>query len=137
MTTHLDLSDAQLLAQLENCSLEPALFNHEAHLRLAWIHLKHHDIDDAIAKVCKQLERYVDSLGARDKYNTTLTVAATRTVYHFMLKSNSHTFPEFMLEFPRLKSNFKDLLFTHYGFNIFSSERAKAEYLEPDLVPFD
>lgn len=137
MKTHFNLSDREFERQFAQCTLDPAIFNHEAHLRLAWIHLKKSDVETAIDTVCRQLAAYTQALGARDKFNKTLTVAAVRAVYHFMLKSNPATFQDFITVFPRLKSNFKELLGYHYGVDIYHSEQAKREYLEPDLLPFD
>jgi hypothetical protein len=137
MEKHSELSDAEFEKQFINCELSPDLFSHEAHLRLAWINIKKNGIKKAEATIQRQLRAYVKSVGAEDKYNTTLTLAATKAVYHFMLKSKSNSFREFMNEFPRLKTNFRELMACHYGFDIYTSEKAKMKYLEPDLLPFD
>lgn len=137
MEAHYSLSDAQFIAQLESCSLDPALFTHEAHLRLAWINIKNHAIEEAVELTQYQIINYVEHLGANDKYNTTLTVAATRAVYHFMLKEETYSFNEFIAKAPRLKTEFKKLIESHYGFDIFNSQEAKEKYLEPDLCEFD
>lgn len=137
MEAHFELSDQEFEDQFKNCTLNPAIFTHEAHLRLAWIHIKNKGVEGAIDTVCSQLLAYVDVLGARSKYNKTLTVAAVRAVYHFMLKSESENFQDFIAKFPRLKYNFKELIGFHYGVDIFNSEQAKRVYLEPDLLPFD
>lgn len=137
MDTHFAINDHEFERQFKDCTLNPAIFNHEAHLRLAWIHIKNYRIETAIDNICTQLVAYVDKLGARDKYNKTLSIAAIRAVYHFMLKSKSDNFRDFIAEFPRLKYNFKDLLSFHYAIDIFENEKAKYEYLEPDLLPFD
>ena len=134
--SHYDLTDSEFEIQFESCQLLPDLFNHEAHLRLAWIYINKYGLDEAIDKICVQLSNYTKHLGAGDKFNKTVTIAAIRAVYHFMLKSNSDTFKKFIAAHPDLKFRFKELLNTHYGFNIFS-EKAKKEYLEPDLLPFD
>ena len=42
-----------------------------------------------------------------------------------------------MIEFPRLKNNFTELMSCHYGFDIYNSEKAKMKFMEPDLLPFD
>lgn len=137
MEAHYSLSDAQFIAQLESCSLDPTLFTHEAHLRLAWINIKSHGIEKAVELTQHQIVSYVQHLGANDKYNATLTVAATRAVYHFMLKVNTWSFEEFIAKAPQLKTEFKKLIESHYGFDIFNSQEAKAKYLEPDLCEFD
>ena len=137
MENHRKLSDEAFEAQFKSCQLNPKDFTHEAHLRLAWINIKKNGVHDAIPKVQSELKRYVDHLGANDKYNDTLTVAAVKAVYHFTLKSKAESFEAFISEFPRLKHNFKELMAAHYGFDIYKSIRTKKSYLSPDLLPFD
>ena len=137
MEKHFELSDSELEKQFMLCELNPQIFTHEAHLRLTWINIKRYGIEKAESNIESQLANYVKSLGAEDKFNTTLTLAAIKAVHHFMLKSESDSFEDFIREFPRLKYNFKELISCHYGFDIYNSERAKAQFLEPDLLPFD
>jgi len=136
MQNHLELVDNEFEAQFSNCSLDASLFNHEAHIRLAWIHITKYGVDQAISNVDAQLIKYVTSLGARDKYNKTVTIAAVKAVYHFIQKSESNSFKDFIKEFPRLKTNFKDLLSQHYSIDIFNLKNAKSSFLEPNLLPF-
>jgi len=82
MEAHVELSDEVFEKQFKNCELNPALFSHEAHLRLAWIHIKKQGVEKAIENVCGQLLNFVEFAGAGDKYNKTLTIAALRAVYH-------------------------------------------------------
>jgi len=137
MEDHYQLSDLEFEKKFEGRGLDPSLLNHEAHLRLAWIHINAYGIDVALPNVQSQIKGFVKHIGAENKYNTTLTVAAIRAVYHFMQKSESNNFRNFIEEFPRLKNNFKNLIDAHYGFDIFNSEKAKHQFLEPDLLPFD
>lgn len=137
MEKHFELSDAEFEEQLINCKLSPVDFNHEAHLRLTWIAIDKYGIEKALMIIQNQIRKFVEFLGAADKYNTTLTIAATKAVYHFKCKSKSDNFKDFIAEYPRLKNNFKDLMACHYGFDIYSSSKAKAKFLEPDLLPFD
>jgi hypothetical protein len=95
------------------------------------------EVDRAITTVQQLIQQYVAHLGAMDKYNATLTVTATKAVDHFLRKSKTDTFPEFIEEFPRLSHNFRELMAAHYGFDIYNSPAAKAAFLEPDLLPFD
>jgi hypothetical protein len=136
MYSHFDLSDGLFEEQFQHCKLNPALFNHEAHLRLAWIHVTKYGADKAIENITSQLCSFVVSLGAIDKYNKTLTVAAIKAVNHFIGKSHTDNFAGFIQEFPRLKFNFRELMESHYQVDIFTSEIAKQKYLEPDLLPF-
>jgi hypothetical protein len=136
MNSHSDLTDAAFEQQFQTCTLDPALFSHEAHLRLAWIHIRQYGVEQAIENICTQLIAYTSHLGASDKYNKTLTIAATRAVYHFMQKTAAGSFADFIRQFPRLTTNFRDLIASHYTQDIFKSDLAKREYLEPDLLPF-
>jgi len=137
MEKHFTLTDTEFETQFQSCSLDPAIFTHEAHLRLAWIHITKYGADIAIDNIRCQLQNFVDSLGAKNKYNETVTVAATKAVYHFILKSKTNNFKDFIVENSRLKNNFKELLAFHYQTDIFNSPAAKERYLVPDLLPFD
>ena len=136
LTSHFQLTDAEFEDCFENGSLPPALFDHEAHLRLAWVYITKYGEAKAIEKVCEDIKRYDLLHGKGDKFHVTITVAAVKAVFHFHQKSEAGNFLDFIKEFPRLKTSFKELLDQHYGFNIYSNEKAKVQYLEPDLLPF-
>ncbi len=137
MSNHYALTDLEFEQKFERGNFDPEWFSHEAHIRLAWIHINKYGLEKAIENVCLQLVNFVTQLGVKDKFNKTLTVAAIKAVHHFMLKSKSHNFEGFIAEYPRLKSNFKDLMSCHYNIDIYSYEKAKREFIEPDLLPFD
>ncbi len=137
MDSHFELTDSVFEHQFASAQLDAFLFTHVAHLRLAYIHIKNYGLEPAIANISHQLYRYVITLGAEEKFNKTLTVAAIKAVYHFMQRSETDNFSEFILEFPRLKNNFKELMAAHYEVDIYNSPFAKKMFLEPDLLPFN
>lgn len=137
MSEHYKISDEDFVLLFETQQLNPSLFTHEAHLRLAWIYIRKYGISAATHKIAMAIKSYAESQGAFDKFNKTLTMAATKAVHHFMLKSKSNSFKDFLKEFPRLGHSFKALMEAHYSFDIYHSDRAKKEYLAPDLLPFD
>ena len=137
MEPHFTLNDEAFELQFNSGVMPPELFTHEAHSRLAWIHLKKYGVEQAVKNVCTQLQHYTALLGASDKYHETLTIAAVRAVHHFMLKTECDDFQGFINDNPRLKYNFKDLIFQHYATDILISETARKTYLEPELLPFD
>lgn len=137
MENHFRFSDEEFQHQFKTYTLNPEYFSHEAHIRLACIYISKHEISKALKTIEKQLMDYVAHLGEHDKFNKTLTLAATKAVYHFMLKSKSDNFKDFIAEFPQLKNSFRTLIDCHYGFDIFTSQKAKTKFLEPDLLPFD
>ncbi len=137
MENHLELSDSEFEIQFRNCSLNPALFSHEAHLRIAWLMISRDGITESLVLFPRLLKNYVTTLGEESKYNETLTIAALKAVHHFIGKSSSETFCQFIKEFPQLKFEFKRLMSCHYSFDIFNLPEAKAKFLKPDLVPFE
>lgn len=137
MEKHFKLSDSEFEEKIARCELSPSDFTHEAHLRLAWLNISKYGIEQAEKNIQQQILKFVEYVGAKDKYNMTLTIGATKAVYHFMLRSSADNFKDFIAEFPQLKSNFKGLMAHHYGFDIYNSDKAKKEFLEPDLTPFD
>ena len=137
MTNHYTLQDTELENQFKNASIDRDLFNHEAHLRLAWIYIQRYGIDTAISNMCVQTRNFARTAGAPDKFNMTVTVAAVKAVYHFIQRSQTKDFREFIETFPRLNNNFKDLLKCHYSIDIFNSQQAKKQYIPPDIAPFE
>ena len=137
MEEHYKLSDQEFRQQFKNRTMPAAVFTHDAHLRLAWLYLREHGINKAEELIQDQLRKYVASLGAEDKYHTTLTVAAIKVVNHFMSHSKSDSFKDFIAQFPQLQTGFRELIGSHYGFDIYTSKKAKLEYVEPDLLPFE
>lgn len=134
MNHHIGLSDNQFEKEFKECTLAPSLFSHEAHIRLAWIHIRKYGVDTAVENICNQLQEYVMQAGASDKYNITLTIAAIKIVNHFVEKSNSDDFLEFITEFPLLITGFKELVAAHYNkVDIFNSPAAKNTFLAPDI----
>lgn len=47
---HSELTDSQFEQAFENATLDPVMFNHKAHLRLAWIHVSKYVFNSAQAK---------------------------------------------------------------------------------------
>ena len=137
MEDHFGLSDLEFKKRFADCSLDPSLFSHEAHLRLAWIMIDDLGLESAEETIQNQLQSFVKNLGATDKYHTTITIVAMKAVFHFMQRSRTDNFKDFIIENPKLKTHFKELINSHYSFDIFVSENAKSIFLEPDLLPFD
>lgn len=136
MSTHFQYSDAEFSARFRDCTLEPDLFSHEAHLRLAWIYLNAHGIDTVIQYCLGQIQRFDQVYGDGRKFHATLTVAAVKALAHFKSRSRSHSFPDFLAEFPRLKTDFRGLLAQHYSFDVLGHPIARRQYVQPDRLAF-
>jgi len=123
MNTYENLDENDLVNQIENCTLSPELFTHEAQLRLSWILINKYGLEIATLKNCKLKEQfYINALNSQ-KFNLPLTKAYTEILHFFMQKSATKDFDKLLREFPRLKYNFKELVKTHYGHDILKEHR--------------
>jgi hypothetical protein len=109
MELHYSLGDEEFERQFGECTLDPTWFTHEAHLRLAWIHVTRYGLHPAIGNICAQLRQFVVYAGAADKYDETLTIAAIRVVAQLARQSQASRFMDFMSEYPQLKTDFRSL----------------------------
>lgn len=134
---HSQLTDQELEQQFETFKLKPKLFSHEAHLRLAYIHIKKYGAVRSEGHMTEQIKGYAESLGVYDKFNKTVTIASVRIMNHFMSSGESDDFYGLMNEFPVLLADFRSLLSRHYSFNVFGDKQAKKDFVVPDLIPFE
>lgn len=128
------MNDSQFIDQFEKCTLNPASFTHKAHLRLAWVHINLHGLEQAIENCCVQISAFATFHGDEQKFNKTITTAAVYAVYHFMKGEN--TFEEFLSKNPALLTNLKSLINSHYSFDVFSTSEARRVFLKPDVQAF-
>ena len=133
---HWQYTDDEYEHQFETFQLKPGLFSHEAHLRLAYIHIQKYGAKQAEENMCRQIKGFAESLGIYDKFNKTVTIAAIRIMSHFMQKAKSKDFTGLTEEFPQILSDFKGILRQHYSYNVFGDLDAKSDYKAPDLFPF-
>jgi len=91
MGTHeLSDEDRSFRAAFEACVVTPSQFDHEAHVRLAYVYLAEHDGDSAVERMRDALLKFLEHHGIpRAKYHETLTRAWILAVRHFMNRSTS------------------------------------------------
>lgn len=133
---HFQLSDEDFERQFKRFSFKPLLFTHEAHLRLAFIHIQKYGLQKAEVNLIKQIKEYAEYYGANEKFNKTITIASIRTINKFMKSSLASDFQELTSEFPQLLADFRSIIAKHYSFNVFADKQAKKEFVPPDLLPF-
>lgn len=134
MTKQINLTDEQLLEKIEDCSLDTSYFTHETLLRLSWILINKYGLNTAIEKNREIKENYYINALKSDKFNTTLTKAYTEILHHFMEKTSTNNFDKLLREFPRLKYNFKNLVKTHYGYNILKEHRKEEPQVNKPIL---
>ncbi|MCB0762709.1 MAG: hypothetical protein KDC12_14370 [Flavobacteriales bacterium] len=127
------MTDEAFEVQFANCTFPPELFDHKAHIRLAWIHLKNYGLNQAIENLCTQIQIYDRTHDEGIRYHATLTAAAVRIVHQCMRSIPTASFEQLLNHYPELMTNLKGLISRQYSNELLGSERAKQEVLNPDL----
>ena len=124
------LSDEEFIERYETYLLTE--FTHEDHLRMAFAYASKGGAGAAVdgARRIRGLARL---LGAPGKYHDTLTVAWARVVGHLAATSGASNFEAFLDGHPQLRN--RQLLSAHYSRELLFSPEARAQFIEPDLIP--
>ena len=126
--------DRDFRAAFEACNVAPAHFNHEAHVRLAYVYLADLDVESAVDRMREALLNFLDYNSIpRSKFHETMTRAWVLAVRHFMNRSPSTSSADFIARNKLLLDS--KVMLTHYSASFFFSVDARAAYVEPDLDP--
>ena len=69
------MTDADFRRRFEALTLPAGSFSHEAHVRLAYVYLREHDLFGALERYRTSLRRFASHHGAPGKYHETVTCA--------------------------------------------------------------
>lgn len=132
------MTDDEFLAAFEACTLEE--FHHRDHVKVAYLYLRRHPLDDAIAKVRSGLQALAVAWSApvddlEKGYHETMTQAWVRLV-HLALRDHgsSESADAFCDQQPNLMQ--KTYLQSFYSRECLTTWEAKRRFVEPDLTPF-
>jgi len=115
-------------------STVPMRFGHREHLRLAWLCLSRQGEQHGAASTIAAVRRVAAALGASEKYHETITRFWLRLVAHHIKRDPVvASFDDFLLNSPRLLD--PGLMRRHYRPETLAGERARREWVEPDLIP--
>lgn len=135
MESHeLSLDDRNFRSAFESCTVAPSQFNHEAHVRLAYIYLVESGVESAVQRMREALLNFIEHNGIpRSKFHETITCAWVLAVRHFMDKSSSTSFQDFIAKNQVLLDS--KIMLTHYSASVLFSSDARESFVEPDLDP--
>jgi hypothetical protein len=133
MKYQLSSEDHLFRKQFEAGLITPCNFNHRAHLRLAYSYLCNDDIEISQQNMCRAIQAFLANYCIDpSKYHETLTRAWILAVQHFMNNAQpALSADDFISHHPRLLDT--DIMLTHYSKAVLKSERARLQFVEPDL----
>ena len=128
------MDDNAFLAAFHNGTLASSEFKHRGHLRLAWLVLNHHSLEEAARILSSEIQRFAASQGASGRYHETLTRFWVRLVSHAMSEAPQvKGIDELIQRFPIFLK--RDLPYRHWTRATFDSQDARAGWVPPDLSP--
>jgi hypothetical protein len=135
MKHRLSASDQNFRAEFDACRLSPAVFDHRAHVRLAYVYLVEHDVETAHGLMQHGLLNFLRHHGIdASKYHETMTRAWVMAVRHFMeVSPGSESADTFIENNPKLLDS--KIMMTHYSAEVLFSDEARAKFVEPNLSP--
>src|SRR6185295_10446788 len=130
----LSQDDRNFRSAFESCTVPPPQFNHEAHVRLAYIYLVESGVESAVQRMREGLLNFIEHNGIpRSKFHETITRAWVLAVRHFMDKSSSTSSQDFIAKNQVLLDS--KIMLTHYSASVLFSSDARESFVEPDLDP--
>lgn len=110
------------------CTLDPAAFDHEAHLHVAWWFLRRGPSGGGARRFDRALRRYVGAVGVPEKYHATITGAFLRLLAARLADTPGEARWEgFLARHPDLRE--RELLLRHYPRALLDSRPARREYV--------
>ncbi len=130
----LSQDDRSFRSAFEACTITPLQFNHEAHVRLAYVYLVESGLESAVQRMRETLLHFLERNGIpRSKFHETITCAWVLAVRHFMDRSTSTSSADFIAKNQELLDS--KIMLTHYSASVLFSSDARASFVEPDLDP--
>lgn len=127
------MTDLELVREFESCTLPPAAFTHERHLRVAWHYLGTEPLGHAAERFKKSLQRFAEANGAAGKYHETITWAYMVILSRMRktIAGEDTRFDAAMERFPELRAHRGELITSIYKQEQLDSPDARAMFLLP------
>ena len=123
------LADNEFLAAFHTCTLDPAMFRHADHLRLAWLYVHQEPLEEALIRVRTEIQAFAPHHRASHKYHETITTAWVR-----LIATHSETsFESFIQENESLLNG--ELLHRFWTPEALASDEARNAWVPPDRRP--
>jgi hypothetical protein len=132
---HADERIERLFAEFKNASVDPAEFDHEAHVLVAWRYLQDDDLLPAIEKYSNALKTLTRKLGVEGKYHETITWFYMIAVGERLARTNETDWTGFKAANEDLLARKPSLIQRYYSSDHLMSENARRVFVLPDLTP--
>jgi hypothetical protein len=131
------IGDAPLpdVQAFEAGAIDPAGFDHEAHVHVAWCYLQQFPLAEAIARFTAALRSLTQRLGATGKYHETISWFFLIEIADRCDLCVGSDWETFRRTHPDLFEDASGLLRRHYSPACLASARARRRFVLPDRAP--
>jgi hypothetical protein len=128
----------EVVRRFESCELPPAEFNHREHLLVALCYLIRAGEAEALSRVRVRIGRYAAAHGVNPSlYHETITVFWLKRVSAYAARAAYGRGLAELTNGLAAECGSSRLIFEYYSRELIDSERARREWVEPDLKPLD
>ena len=120
------------IEQFESGSIDPEIFDHEAHVYVGWLYVQQYDLADAMARFDSALRRLTRKLGVPGKYHATIT-----WIFLLLIAERSRAgegWQTFKTRNRDLIDESKSALGRYYSEELLFSEAAREQFVLPDRL---
>jgi hypothetical protein len=133
------LADAEFLAQFESKAWPKENWHHRQHIKVAYLYLRRYPFEQAQARIRERIKAYNASKQVHESltsgYHDTMTQAWMHLVYYTLCEYGpAENADVFFDQNPQLWG--KKALRFYYTKENYVTERAKAQFVPPDVTPF-
>ena len=129
------LAPGPSIRAFEEGNVDPAEFDHEAHVQVAWGYLQDHELLESITRYSGALRRLAAKFGVPGKYHETTTWFFMMVVAERRTGNGADNWQVFKAENADLFNDPGGLLRRYYSESRLNSEAARSRFLLPDLAP--
>jgi hypothetical protein len=127
------MTDEELIANFESCTLPPESFHHSDHVKMAFLYLCRYPALEALQRFSASLARFAAANGKPDRYHETVTWAFLLLIRERMARAGrDKTWPQFATDNPDLLNLENNILKKYYRDETLASGLARSTFLFPD-----
>lgn len=123
-----------LVRAFEDATLEPADFDHEAHILVGWRYLQDLSLPDALSRFTRAIKRLTRKLGVSSKYHETITWFYLIKIAERCTGETASDWSDFKTANPDLFAGNPRLIDNYYSKRLLSSDKARHMFVLPDLL---
>ena len=127
------MTEEQLREEFEATTLDPAVFKHREHVRLAWHYLQNHPLIDVLRIFPDNLKRYATAIGKPTLYHQTITWAFLMIIAERM-DDSERDWASFASANQDLVEDCAGTLRRYYRDETLAQPEARTRFLMPDRL---